>query len=230
MRDVIFPNDVLENCTFQYPVAFWKPAEPEAIIMRDETHMAFGQAISFAHGDFDDYCAWTRMYLPNGDVLFGMPRDTYYFEIASRLGERYGNRNIYDTVRNMYEDVLIRPEGSTLASPVIPRVLRNIRETADAFGIDSPWVMNMLMHLYYGMVAEENKARSYLGKSIKLLGLYEILIAKRDIYESANFMRNTPRTVLKQQCEERGILYDMHENRLLQANYETPMEVPDEIK
>ncbi len=55
-----------------------------------------------------------------------------------------------------------------------------------------------------GMLAEENKEKSVLGKRIKRLGLYTLLIEDKPVDHSANFMNGKKCGVLDKLCKERG--------------------------
>ena len=54
------------------------------------------------------------------------------------------------------------------------------------------------------MLAEENKEKSVLGKRIKRLGLYTLLIEDKPVDHSANFMNGKKCGVLDKLCKERG--------------------------
>ena len=54
------------------------------------------------------------------------------------------------------------------------------------------------------MIAEEQKKFTRLGKRIKRLGIYKLLIENRSVSESANFMRGMGWRDIATLCEERG--------------------------
>ena len=58
--------------------------------------------------------------------------------------------------------------------------------------------------LYMGMIAEENKKNTRLGKRIKRLGLYTLLVEDETIFKSANFMRGMTWRTIDALCKERG--------------------------
>ena len=55
-----------------------------------------------------------------------------------------------------------------------------------------------------GMVAEEKKAGTRLGKRIKRLGVYKLLVENLSVEESANFMRGMNWRQIDALCRERG--------------------------
>ena len=54
------------------------------------------------------------------------------------------------------------------------------------------------------MIAEERKQYTRLGKRIKRLGIYKLLIEKSNIYEAANFMRGMNWKDIDELCKNRG--------------------------
>ena len=54
------------------------------------------------------------------------------------------------------------------------------------------------------MVAEEKKAGTRLGKRIKRLGVYKLLVENLSVEESANFMRGMNWRQIDALCRERG--------------------------
>ena len=54
------------------------------------------------------------------------------------------------------------------------------------------------------MIAEENKAFTKLGKRIKRLGVYTLLIEKKPLKYSTNFMRGKRWREIDKLCKERG--------------------------
>lgn len=54
------------------------------------------------------------------------------------------------------------------------------------------------------MIAEENKKHTKLGRRIKRLGIYTLLIEKRDLNYAANFMKGMPWRKIDRLCRERG--------------------------
>jgi hypothetical protein len=55
-----------------------------------------------------------------------------------------------------------------------------------------------------GMIAEERKAGTRLGKRIKRLGVHKFLIEKKTVTEAANFMRGMGWRQIDAMCKERG--------------------------
>ena len=58
--------------------------------------------------------------------------------------------------------------------------------------------------LYMGMLAEENKAHTRLGKRIKRLGMHKLLIENESVDTAANFMRKMKWYEIDSLCRSRG--------------------------
>ena len=80
-----------------------------------------------------------------------------------------------------------------------------IDEIASAnYGIHALKFAKVFSILYMGMVAEENKRFTRLGKRIKRLGMHMLLVERQDVDYAANFMRNMKWREIDVMCRERG--------------------------
>jgi hypothetical protein len=75
---------------------------------------------------------------------------------------------------------------------------------AGAYGKYRNRIINVFAILYAGMVAEEKKEHKVLGKKIKRLGIYQVLIDREEPAFAANFSRGMKAAQLKVECEKRG--------------------------
>ena len=87
---------------------------------------------------------------------------------------------------------------------VSDEVLNAISQLAAMYAIDSLQVDQILSILYLAMIAEEQKQNTRLGKRIKRLGIYALLIEDRTVRESANFMCGMGWREMDTLCEARG--------------------------
>ena len=92
----------------------------------------------------------------------------------------YGADRIYRDFISIYDRT---------GKEVAPDVLTFIDEVADSYGAMRLRSSQMYTILYLGMVAEERKAGSRLGKRIKRLGVHKLLVEKQSVSNAANFMR-----------------------------------------
>jgi hypothetical protein len=129
--------------------------------------------IFFDTGRFDGYC----VYLESRKGL-NAPSDVMYFSRLQQLDEKYDT--IYDDFVEIYD----------LTTKVIsPEVLKLIEEIAGSYPQDYREIQIWLTVIYAGMVAEENKQGTILGKRIKRLGMYQMLVNSDNPYTAANFSR-----------------------------------------
>lgn len=84
------------------------------------------------------------------------------------------------------------------------KVLLEITNIASTYGKDALDVDILLSILYMAMIAEERKKFSRLGKRIKRLGIYKLLIENKDVDEAANFMRGMKWCEIDNICKKHG--------------------------
>ncbi len=150
-----------------------------------------GSVLEYDSGSFDDWC----VFLTRPNIKRYAPRDTQYFERFSQLGKTHGANQIYSDFCSMYEitSKSITPEGLDL----IERVTAH-------YGGDALEMQILFTVVYAGMVAEENKAFTKLGKRVKRLGMHQVLCEGMPPHSAANFSRGKPWRELAAMCEERG--------------------------
>lgn len=159
--------------------------------IRDFQPMCFGQGIFFGAGRFDDYCAYTSAEFPDG-FYCAMPQDVYYFEILDRVAcETNCFFFMYEDIKHIYEHVTDRIDKAQV---------RRIYRIAQGYGDNHKWMFNALMHVYYGMVAEENKAGTKLGASIKMNGIYRVLIDREQVPVAARECCGVSAGDLRKEC------------------------------
>lgn len=83
-------------------------------------------------------------------------------------------------------------------------VLAFIDELARSYGDMNLRFSQIFTILYMGMVAEERKAGTRLGKRIKRLGVHKLLIEDQSVSDSANFMRGMRWRDIDLLCRQRG--------------------------
>ena len=72
------------------------------------------------------------------------------------------------------------------------------------YGKDSLTINIIFTILYMGMIAEENKAGTVLGKRIKRLGMHFLLISGTTAEYASNFMRGMRAYEIKSICQSCG--------------------------
>lgn len=150
-----------------------------------------GSFLEYDRGCFDDWC----VYFTGSDGTRKPPRDTDYFSQLKRYAAKYGTERIYRDYVRVYE---------LTGKEIQPGVLTEITAVASAYGGDALQMDVILSILYMAMIAEERKAFTRLGKRIKRLGIYKLLMEDRSVQESANFMRGMGWREIDKLCNERG--------------------------
>lgn len=150
-----------------------------------------GSYLEYDRGSFDDWC----VYLTKTDGTRKPPRDTDYFQQLKELSNTYGKNRVYEDYVKVYE---------LTGKSVEDNVLNKISKISNNYGEDSLEVDIIFSILYMAMIAEENKAFTRLGKRIKRLGIYKLLIENNSVQQSANFMRGMGWREISDLCNERG--------------------------
>lgn len=150
-----------------------------------------GSFLEYDRGKFDDWC----VYLTKSNGLRRPPRDTDYFAQLLQLSQKYGVEKIYSDYIKVYELTGKQILDSSLSS--ISAISVTYQE--DALSVDIIFSI-----LYMAMIAEEQKQYTRLGKRIKRLGIYMLLLEKKSVYEAANFMRGMGWRDIAALCDERG--------------------------
>ena len=150
-----------------------------------------GSFIEYDRGKFDDWC----VYYTDSDGSRTPPRDTEYFTQLKSLAKKYGADRIYDDFVKVY---------LWTTKNVEENILENISELSCTYGQDSLTIDVIFSILYVAMIAEERKAYTKLGKRIKRLGIYVLLIDDKSVSYAANYMRGKGWREIASDCEARG--------------------------
>jgi hypothetical protein len=150
-----------------------------------------GVSLEFDQGVFDKWC----IYITDAEGKRSAPKDIDYFSALKNLSKKYGAEQIYKDFVSFYE---------ITNKELDPEVFNKINMIASYYGENSIEIEILFSILYMGMLAEENKKNTRLGKRIKRLGLYRLLIEDETVDRSANFMRGMKCGELDKLCIERG--------------------------
>jgi hypothetical protein len=150
-----------------------------------------GSVLEFDEGKFDPWCVYERS--PQGSRR--PPLDTDYFETLVEFGAEHGPEKVYMDFVAVYEAT-----GKEVAS----RAFEVIDEIAAGYGDRELDANKTFSTMYAGMVAEENKSHTRLGKRIKRLGTYVLLVEGRDVKDAAYFMKGMKWQEIDALCKGRG--------------------------
>lgn len=151
-----------------------------------------GSYLEYANGSFDQWC----VYMVNPAKKFRQPpKDIHYFGFLQTQAQVFGRQKIYNDFVVIYEATHKDVEQS---------VLDKIDAIATTYAKAALEFSKIYTILYMGMLAEEKKAGTHLGKRIKRLGVHKLLIENCTVDEAANFMRGMNWRMIDTMCKERG--------------------------
>ncbi len=155
------------------------------------TRFVDGSFLEFGKGAFDDWCVYlTRPYHTRV-----APNDREYFASFQKLARAHTARKIYDDFVKIYE-VTTREITAT--------ALRLIETCAKMYKLDAVEIEILFAIVYAGMVAEENKEKTKLGKRVKRLGMYQVLLENMAADEAATFSKGKKWQEIDGECRKRG--------------------------
>ncbi|MBK1442200.1 hypothetical protein JHJ32_19545 [Parapedobacter sp. ISTM3] len=132
--------------------------------------------MEFGKGRIDEWC----VFLTRADGNRYAPLDREYFSILLAWARKYGADRVYNDFVSIY---------NRTSNQLDPVCLMLIKKLAARYGEDSEEVELWFTVLYYGMIAEENKRNTKLGKRIKRLGIYQLFYEGLDPAIAADFSK-----------------------------------------
>ena len=126
--------------------------------------------IGYDQGSFDGWCIYTETV----DGSRKPPTDVEYFSRLETYGEKYGTDKVYNDLLEIFNFT-----GTEVKESQLSRITEISREYGDdMLDVDKDYTT-----IYLGMIAENRKDRTVLGKNIKILGIYQTLF-ERDLPET----------------------------------------------
>ena len=150
-----------------------------------------GSFLEYDTGTFDDWC----VYLTRPNQARYAPKDYQYFERFIKYGEAFGNQLIYDDFVSVYDRTTKELYNS---------VFKHIHTLSEKYGQYAQNIEIDLGIVYMGMIAEENKAFTKLGKRVKRLGMYQILFENLTPHQAANFSKGKKWREIDELCKKGG--------------------------
>jgi len=135
-----------------------------------------GGFLEFDQGKFDNWC----VYVTRANGKRFAPSDVWYFTRLKKLANIHGSQKIYDDFTVIFNRVSKKTD---------PDVFGLISILSRFYDKDQLEMEIWLSVLYAGMVAEENKENSRLGKRIKRLGMHQVLLENMRPEEAAFFSK-----------------------------------------
>ncbi|MGB4577660.1 MAG: hypothetical protein WBI06_12300 [Paludibacter sp.] len=150
-----------------------------------------GSILEYDKGSFDEWC----IYLTRPDVSKYPPKDLQYFQRLKTYADKHGAEQVYHDFVEIYDATKKETEQS---------VFEKITELSLKYVEDSISIDIDLSIIYAGMVSEEKKRNTRLGKRIKRLGVHQVLFNELSPEEAAYFSRGKAWTAIATHCKERG--------------------------
>ena len=160
-------------------------------IMALVTTFSDGSTLEYGRGQFDDWC----VYLKRPNEIKYAPRDYQYFARLKGYAERHGAQTVYNAFVQLYDMTDAKLSQNTIAA---------IKTITAEFGADALDMAIDFTIMYMGMIAEENKENTMLGKRIKRLGVHQVLLDGFTPNQAANFSRDKRWREISAECNKRG--------------------------
>ena len=124
----------------------------------------FGEGyLCYGRGNFDDWCVY---YVDKTGTKVA-PTDIDYFRELKSLTNHFDSNRIYNDFIKIYD---------TTSKKLEDIVVEQIRKISLEYGGFYKDIYRIFSTIYMSMIAEENKKNTKLGKRIKRLGIYYLLI------------------------------------------------------
>ena len=151
-----------------------------------------GSTLEYDKGKFDNWC----VYLTRPGTERYAPRDFQYFDRIQQLSAIYGANTIYNDFVKVYDET---------TKVISQKTLDLIDSITSYYDEDDGLELAIdLTIMYMGMIAEENKAFTKLGKRVKRLGVYQVLMEGMSYKEAADYSRGMGWREIDRLCRERG--------------------------
>ncbi len=157
----------------------------------DRINLKTGGYLYYSKGNFDSWC----VYEIDDKGIKTIPKDIDYFNEFKELSDIFDSDKLYDDFVEVYN----RVEKGLNEEDVdfIEQISKKYNEYSDR-------LFRLYSILYMGMIAEQNKAYTKLGKRIKRLGMYNLLIKGNEPKYCADFMKNMNWRDIDTLCKEGG--------------------------
>lgn len=150
-----------------------------------------GAVVEYDRGKFDDWCVYLTRIGKNRYA----PTDIEYFTFFQKISKELGPEGIYKSFEVIYELTTKEIENT---------VLKRINSLSMLHGPYKEDFEIWMTVVYAGMVAEENKAFTKLGKRIKRLGIHQVILEDIPPNKAAYFSKGMGWRDINQHCKKRG--------------------------
>lgn len=152
-------------------------------------------SICFDKGKFDNFCVYFKTYNKNKILIEKKAvKDIVLLNNLILLKKDYKEKT-YKLIEYIYKHTNKKINYKLIK--IITNIIKNHFD-------NSLRASKYFLFVYYAMVAEENKKGSKLGKRIKLLGVYQVLIEGMNPLEASNFSKGLKWITISNHCRKRG--------------------------
>lgn len=178
---------------------FFKPYK-DVKKVRDGCIVYPGYTIFFGQGSFDDYCAWLGRW---SDGLCAMAKDASYLQMLDNAAMWFPPDVLWKDILDVHKCC-----DGTIDKVVLQRIYNM---SAEYRGAEAS-VRQVLLHLYYGMIADMNREGYQLGGMVKTMAAHRVLFEGIDAREAADESRMCSAGELREMCHARGIMENVTKN------------------
>jgi len=157
----------------------------------DKIDLKDGSYLYYDKGKFDKWC----VYQVDSNGLRKAPKDVDYFQELYEYCDIFENEEIYDDFVKIYD---------LTTNQINADVIVEIRNLSQKYGKFEDEIFRIFSTIYMGMIAEENKKNTKLGKRIKRLGMYYLLIKNELPEYCSTFMTGKGWKEIDSLCLEGG--------------------------
>lgn len=166
-------------------LGLWNYECDKVIALYDDGYLCYDE------GNFDSWCVYEFF----SDGKREAPRDLDCFLELEEFASLFGSERVYDDFIRIYD-------ATTKLFDI--GVVELIRKIAFGYLEYSEDIFRIFAILYMAMVAEENKKNTKLGRRIKRLGVYYLLVLGKEAKECVSFMKGYDWRVIDRLCLEGG--------------------------
>lgn len=154
-------------------------------------YLSNGSYLCFNQENFDKWCVYEISQTGSKKAF----KDIEYFNELYKYTLNFDKKELYKDFVTIYDLTT-----NNFDYKIIP-VIKNI---STKYGIYKNDIFKIFSLLYMGMIAENNKENTKLGKRIKRLGVYYLLIENKDPNFCANSMRGHSSKEINDICLKAG--------------------------
>ena len=160
-------------------------------VKMNKIYLKNGNYLVYGQGKFDKWC----VFEVNQNGKRKAPKDINYFNNLYEFAKIFGSDKIYTDFVKIYDMTTKYFENYVIEE------IENISLKYEDYKDD---IFNNFLILYMAMISEQNKKNTVLGKRIKRLGLYYLLVKGQPLEYCVNFMTGKNCRELDKLCREGG--------------------------